>query len=136
MPEIDVLEERIDNFRDNIEAVDNRVERLEVRVNKMDGAVVDLENYRARTEETMKYFEEKIDNIELTLKEIVKELRELGNKLIAYKTERGLGGVSKSFLDRLLDNNNRQLLYLVTFLGAGLLLALGMKVNDIFNILN
>lgn len=129
-----VLEIRVAGLSEKVDDVEERVDKLENRVYKVEDGFSLLMSKNAEDRANMKHFEAKIGNIEASLKEIVSELKSLGNKLVEsnVRIEMNKGnGLFKGIA----DTNNRALIILIMILGAGLLFMLGMNVGDILRIL-
>jgi Ser-tRNA(Ala) deacylase AlaX len=108
------------------------------RMNKLDDKQTEISKENAKIDLVLERFDEKIDKIELTLDNIVSELKEIGNRLVANEVAdeyRDKEGLDSTIIKLFLNKNSRILLLLIGILGAGFLFMLGMNVRDIFKVM-
>lgn len=131
-----VNELKINSLSKDIEFIDDRLKEFHAEIQMMQQAQIRLDNFNTRVDTILKTFEDRFENIEEGLKEIVTELKTIGNKLVL-----GMASVDhqtskeSSFVNKLLDSNNRVLFLVIMVLCASLLFLIGINVDDILKIL-
>lgn len=133
-----VLEIRVAGLSEKVDDVEERVDKLENRVYKVEDGFSLLLRKNAEDRANMKHFESKIENIEASLKEIVNELKSLGNKLVESSVRSELNknlNKNNGLFKDISDTHNKALIILIMVLGAGLLFMLGMSVGDILKLI-
>lgn len=126
---------KIASLTKDIEYMDDRIKELHIELQMLQQAQIRLENFNTRVDTILKTFEDRFENIEAGLKEIVTELKTIGNKLVF-----GMAAVEQQsnkeagFVNKLLDSNNRVLFLVIMVLCASVLFLIGVNVDQIVEI--
>lgn len=134
----EICKERFKGINEKIAEIQATLKAHENRMERLDEKQTEISKENAKIDVVLERFDEKIDKIELTLDNIVLELKEIGNRLVANEVAdeyRKGEGIDNTLIKILMNKDNRPLLLLIGILGAGLLFMLGMSVGDIIKVL-
>jgi chromosome segregation ATPase len=134
----EICKERFKGINEKIAEIQSTLKENNQRMDKIEDKQTEISKENAKIDLILEKFDEKIDKIELTLDNIVIELKEIGNRLVANEVAdeyRDKEGLDSTIIKLFLNKNSRMLLLLIGILGAGFLFMLGMNVGDIFKVL-
>lgn len=131
-----VNELKINSLSKDIEYMDDRLKEFHTEIQMMQQAQIRLENFNTRVDTILKTFEDRFENIEVGLKEIVAELKTIGNQLVlGMATVEHQTSKEAGFVNKLMDSNNRVLFLVIMVLCASVLFLLGINAEEIVKIL-
>lgn len=134
----EICKEKFNGIIEKIAEIQSTLKEHERRMENAEKVQAEISKENAKIDVVLERFDEKIDKIELTLDNIVVELKEIGNRLVANEVAdeyRKGEGIDNTLVKILMNKDNRPLLLLIGILGAGLLFMLGMSVGDIIKVL-
>jgi len=126
----DLHDLRLDNVEKRINELIEKCEEIEKQVNYH-------KEQNARFQEIITKFDQRFDTVDTTLQSVVKELKDINNKMVKWKTESDIN--DDNLKENLEDSSNNRYnnwwenpwIWIIAIQGGAILLLLGYKLTDI-----